>query len=138
LEGEQMNKDVTVTEQRWAINLEWLRANNRSFTNTVKNSLCPKCRKKLKIDHVELKANDLLKALKTCCSKSVDFITPTLPIHESVFRIFLANGNQPLTLQELGDQLNQRRGMDSYRTSVQVLSRLLKNDQHYGLQPVPD
>jgi len=133
-----MSKDDVAPEQRWAINLEWLRKNNRSFTAMVKSSLCPKCRKKLKVDNVEAKVNDLFKAIKTCCSKSVDFITPTLPIHESVFRIFLANGNQPLTLEELGSQLNQRRGIDTYRTSVQILSRLLKNDQHYGLQPVPD
>jgi hypothetical protein len=133
-----MSKDDVAPEQRWAINLEWLRKNNRSFTAMVKSSLCPKCRKKLKVDHVEVKVNDLFKAIKTCCSKSVDFITPTLPIHESVFRIFLANGNQPLTLEELGSELNQRRGIDTYRTSVQILSRLLKNDQHYGLQPVPD
>jgi hypothetical protein len=133
-----MSQDDTVTaiEQRWAINPDWLKANNRSFTAMVKSSLCPKCRKKLKVDHGEAKANDLLKAVKTCCSKSVDYITPNLPILESIFRVILANGNQPLTLEELGSQLNQRRGMDTYRTSVPILYRLLKNDQHYGLQPV--
>jgi hypothetical protein len=135
-----MSKDDVVmeSEQRWAINLEWLRTNSRSFTTMVKSSLCPKCRKKLKVDHGEVKANDLLKATKSCCSKSPDFITPTMPLQESVFRIFLTNGNQPLTLEELGSQLSQRRGVDIYRTSVPVLSRLLKNDQHYGFQPIPD
>jgi len=134
-----MSKDdkVMESEQRWAINLKWLQANNRSFTTMVKSSLCPKCRKKLKVDQGEKKANDLLKAIKTCCSKSVDFITPALPLQESAFRIFLANGNQPLTLEELGNQLNQWRGVDSYRTSVTILSRLLRNDQHYGLQQAP-
>jgi len=135
-----MSKDDVVmeSEQRWAINLKWLKANNRSFTSMVKSSLCPKCRKKLKVDQGEIKANDLLKATKSCCSKSADFITPVLPLLESTFRIFLANGNQPLTLEELGSQLSQRRGVDVYRTSVPILSRLLKNDQHYGFQPIPD
>jgi len=135
-----MMKDDTnsTPEQRWAINLEWLKDNNRSLTTMVKNLLCPKCRKKLKVDQVEAKVNDIIKALKTCCSKSSDYITPTLPIQESIFRIFLANGNQPLTIEELGSQLDQRRGMDAYRASVRVLERLLKNDQHYGLQQVID
>lgn len=133
-----MTNDDVAIEERWAINVDWLRKNNRSFTAMVRSSLCPKCRKKLRADQVEVKVNDLFKAVKTCCSKSVDFITPTLPVHESAFRIFLANGNQPLTLDEVVSQLNQRRGMDTYRMSTQILSRLLKNDQHYGLQPVTD
>lgn len=123
-------------EQRWVINLKWLQENNRSFTTLVKSSLCPKCRKKLNVDQSEARANDLFKAVKTCCSKSVDFITPSLPLHEAVFRVFLANGNQPLTLEKLGDMLNQWRGVDDYRTSPPVLTRLLNYDQHYGLKKV--
>jgi hypothetical protein len=135
-----MNEDERVMElgQRWAINLKWLQENNRSFTNMVKSSLCQKCRKKLKVDQSEAKANDLFKSVKTCCSKSVDFITPTLPLSEAVFRIFLANGNQPLTLEQLGDLLNQWRGVDMYRTSPPILTRLLSHDQYYGLQKTTD
>jgi len=125
-------------EERWAINLKWLQENNRSLTTMVKNSLCQKCRKKLKVDQSEAKATELFKAVKTCCSKSVEYITPGLPLHESIFRVFVANGNQPLTLVELGDQLNKWRGADSYRTSIPILTRLLSNDQHYGLRKVSD
>jgi hypothetical protein len=127
---------VTESEQLWAIDLKWFQANNRSFTVMVKGCLCARCRKKLKIDQGEVKATDILMALKECCSKEVDFITPNLPLKESVFRVLLANGNQPLILEELRQQLNERRGFDAYRTSVSILSRLLKNDQHYGLRPV--
>lgn len=133
-----MSKDNEITEfeQRWAINLELLQANTRSLTALVKSSLCPKCRKKFKVDEGEAKAKDLFKAVKTCCSKSTHFITPSLPLHESIFRIFLANGNLPLTLEEVANQLNQWRGLDVYRTSIPVLSRLLRDDQHYFLRPV--
>ena len=68
--------------------------------------------------------------------RTQDFITSSLPVQESIFRIFLANGNEPLTLAELSEQLSQRRGIDSYRASSAVLSRLMANDQHYGLRPV--
>lgn len=134
-----MNNDneITESEQRWAINVDLLQANARSLTTLVKSALCPKCRKKLKTDEGEVKPKDLFKAIKTCCSKSTYFITPSLPLQESIFRIFLANGNLPLTLEEVGNQLNQWRGLDIYRTSIPVLSRLLRNDSHYCLQPVP-
>ncbi len=135
-----MNEDEIVKgfEERWAINLKWLQENNRSFTTLVKNSLCQKCRKKLKVDQSEAKTTELFKAAKTCCSKSVEYITPGLPLYESIFRVFLANGNQPITLAELGDQLNKWRGVDTYRTSIPVITRLLNNDQHYGLRKVSD
>jgi len=135
-----MNEEEQVkeSEQRWAINLKWLQQNNRSFTTLAKSALCPKCRKKLKADQVEAKTNDIFKAVKTCCSKSMEYITPSLPLQESVFRVFLANGNQPLTLEQLGDQLSQWRGVDAYRTSATILTRLFINDQHYGLSRIPD
>ena len=45
-----------------------------------------------------------------------------------------ANGNQPLDLEELGQQLGTRRSGDASHTSIEVLPRLLKSDQHYGLR----
>jgi hypothetical protein len=135
-----MSKDNMVVDsvQLWAIDLDWLKANNRSLTALAGGALCSKCRKKLKIDMGEVKPAELLKSLKSCCGKSPDFITPTLPLQESTFRAFLANGNEPMTLDALGKQLSERRGVDAYRTSSAILSRLLAHDQHYGLRQVPD
>ncbi|MDD4876610.1 MAG: hypothetical protein PHQ86_05750 [Dehalococcoidales bacterium] len=76
---------------------------------------------------------DLLEGIKGCCSKIPDFITGEISILESVFRCFLANGNQPLTLEELGRQLRNLRGGDTHSTSTQILFRLLSSDNYYGL-----
>ncbi len=124
------------SETRWAIDLNWLKTTRRSFSVLARGGLCPKCRKKLRADVMEVKATDLLKAIQSCCSKSPDFISVGLPFQESVFRIFLANGNKPLTLTELGAQLNQRYGYDVYRTSPAFLSRVLKHDEYYGIKSI--
>ncbi len=130
-----MSEEVTTqSETQWAIDLNWLKTNGRSFSILARDTLCAKCRKKLKADTIEAKASDLLKAIQNCCSKSPDFITPSLPFQESIFRIFLANGNKPLTLGELGEQLSQWRGIDTFRSSPAVLSRLMKSDQYYGIK----
>lgn len=121
---------------RWFIDLDWYQLNNRSFFSLARSCLCPKCRRRLKVEEREIAAADLLTAIQDCCSKKPGFIIRELPISESIFRLFLANGNQPLDLEELSKQLNERRGGDTYRTSVEVLSRLLKNDQYYGLRQV--
>ena len=132
-----MDKEDTNTNQvspRWFIDLDWHQQNNRSFLALAQGCLCSKCQKRRK---KEISAEDLLATIKDCCSKTPDFITDKLPILESIFRLFLANGNQPLALEELGRQLSEWRGGDTYRTSAEILSRLLAGDQYYGLRPVP-
>ena len=123
-------------ELRWFIDLDWYQQNNRSFLTLARGYLCAKCRKKLK--GREISVTELLSILKNCCSKTPNFITDTLTIAESVFRFFLAKGNQSLSLEELGKQLGEWRGGDTYRTSPEILSRLLERDQYYGFRQVKD
>ncbi len=132
-----MDEDITTEEVRpsWFIDLDWFQQNNRSFFALAQSCLCPKCREKLK---GEISTADLLTTIKDCCSKTPGFIIGELPILESIFRLFLANGNQPLDLEELGRQLRDWHGGDTYRTSAEILSRLLQRDQYYGLREVPD
>ena len=132
-----MDKEDTSTNQvspRWFIDLDWHQQSNRSFFALAQGCLCPKCQERLK---GEISAADLLTTIKGCCSKTPNFITDKLPILESIFRLFLANGNQPLDLEELGRQLSEWRGGDTYRTSIEILSRLLVSDQYYGLRQIP-
>jgi hypothetical protein len=84
----------------------------------------------------EISADELLTTIKDCCSKTPDFITDKLSILESIFRLFLANGNQSLAVEELGEQLNEWRGGDTYRTSAEVLSHLLRDERYYGIRQV--
>lgn len=122
------------SEVKWTIDMNWLKTNKRSFSTLAGDKLCPKCRKKLKADAGEVKPADLLRAIQSCCSKNPDFITQGLPFQESIFRVFLANGNKPMTLVELSQQLVQRRGADTTRTTVAFLSRLMQNDDYYGIK----
>ena len=121
---------------RWFIDLDWLEQHNRSFFALAQGCLCPKCRERLKVGKEEVSAADLLSDIEDCCSKTPGFITSKSPILDSIFRLFLANGNQPLDLEELSKQLGEWRGGDTHRTSPEILSRLIGNDQYYGLRQV--
>jgi len=131
-------EEVSVEEEelRWAIDPDWFEANNRSLLALVRSSLCSKCRKRLDSEKKWGSLKDLMNTVRKCCSNEPDYINGTLPIMESVFRLFLANANQALDLIELGRQLSERRGVDTYRTSVEILSRLRKYDEYYGIRPV--
>ena len=134
-----VNREEISTDQpktRWFIDLDWYQQNNRSLSVLAQNQLCPQCTKQLSSEEKEISVDTLLSTIRDCCSHAPGFITNQLPILESVFRLFLANGNQPLDLEELGKQLSEWRGGDAYRTSADILFRLLSTDQYYGLQEV--
>ena len=136
-----MENETTNSEQaaaRWHISLDWYQQNGRSLATLAQGCLCPRCRKQWDTAEEEPAWGKLLTSLKDCCSQAPDFITDQLPLLESAFRFFLANGNQPLDLEELGRQISERRGGDAYRTSPEILSRLLRQDRYYGLQEVSE
>lgn len=136
-----MDKEEVVAQQdnpRWFIELGWFQQNNRSFSVLAQNYLCAKCSKRLARQGKEIPDEKLLATIKDCCAQSPDFINYKLPILESVFRLFLSNGNEPLDLGELGRQLNERLGGDSYRTSSDILGKLLRRDNYYGLTQVQE
>jgi len=133
-------EDISTDQLRlcWFIDFDWYQQSNRSLSFLVRNYLCPMCRERLKSGGAEISASNLLSTIKDCCSKTPGFITSRLPILESIFRLFLANGNQPLDLQELGKKLSEQLEGDTRRTSTEVLSRLLKHDRYYGLREVKE
>lgn len=128
------NQDITTDQARprWFIDLDWYQQNSRSFLALAQGHLCPKCRERLQ--EGEISAADLLATIKDCCSKTPDFITGRLPILERIFRLFLASGNQPLDVEELGKQLSDWCGGETRGTSAGILSHLLESDQYYGLR----
>jgi len=71
----------------------------------------------------------LYHSIQTCCSLKPGYITPTTPIVESIFRTFVANGNQPLSIRELYELLDRR--------PPEVLLRILTAGPIYlGIRPV--
>ncbi|MBN1862241.1 MAG: hypothetical protein JW790_01170 [Dehalococcoidales bacterium] len=125
-----------VPAPRWFIDLDWYRQNARSFPTLVRDCLCPRCRERL--EKGRLSEAKLVASLRDCCSQAPDFISGELPILTGVFRILLAGGNEPLELTEISRRLGERLGGEGYRASVEVLSRLLKDEHYYGIRPAPD
>ena len=54
----------------------------------------------------------------TCCSQQPDFITPTTPLSEAIFRALLAGGNTPLSPREM----HERIGKSDPETILRLLS----------------
>jgi len=129
------DRDRAEAQRRYFIDMNWYEGQGRSFTVLASSRLCATSAKKkaLKTDAA------LLKAIGQCCSKSEGFIAPGMPLMEMVFRLFLANGNDPMTLEEVQTRLQDklRESGDLRDISLPKLRRIIESDRYYGLRPVP-
>ena len=134
--ADKEEKTAELPPTRWAISLDWFHDNKRSATALISEYLCSTCASKINPEKKEPSPEQLISIIHKCCSNTPDFISHRLPVMESVFRLFLGNGNKSMGLDEVGQHLDQLRGGDSYRTSPEALFRLLKSDRYYGLQEI--
>lgn len=129
-----MNMDNCQNPRRWAIDLAWYQAMARSFSVMAHGSLCPRCARKYKRGN-ETEPQKLISSIRDCCSKEPGFINMRQPFLESLFRVLLTNGNEPLDTDELGRRLVEFRG-SALPFPAEVLERLLAADSWYGIIPV--
>jgi hypothetical protein len=130
-------------DSRFHIDMDWWKENNRDIRVYMRDMLCPECRVNYaqaaaslgEIDWVDEQTGEVMRvdglwhSLRTCCSQRPFFITPHTPVIEAVFRTFLANGNKPLSVQELYELLDRR--------PPQTLLRILTAGPVYmGIRPV--
>ena len=123
------------SQRRYFIDLDWYRAQERSFVTLAAARMCAS-----RHDKKALKSEAaILNALKQCCSKQQSFVAPGMPIQELIFRVFLANGNQPQDLRQIEDKLRQwLTPTGTLRDlSAEKLERIIGGDSYYGLRAVP-
>ncbi len=117
------------------IDLDWYKRNSRSFSVLAEPYLCSQCQERLNAEEGYPSESALIKQIASCCSRRDDYIRAKLPLLESIFRILIANGNKPLSIEEIRRRLEEKRE-GNFTPTVDTLHRLLENDYFYGLQPV--
>jgi len=107
-------------ETPYCIDFDWWKEHDRDWKIYMRNFLCAYHSEIMQdisdneiidwIDPItaEVKTVDAIQhTLITHCVKEVDFKTTNSALVDSVFRLFLANGNKPLTCKELGKELGK-------------------------------
>jgi hypothetical protein len=128
-------KDSSEVQNSYRIDLDWYDEQGRSFTMLAVSRLCQASKKK----KIPKSSNALFTTIRQCCAKREDYIVPSMPLQEMIFRLLLANGNQPLTPGEIKDRLEQALSStaEPRDLSVSKLKRVIDNDRFYGLKAVP-
>ena len=140
VEGKRFSLVKPTVNTPFHVDFDWWKKNERDWHVYLRSLLCA--------DHQEIFANveegemidwvdpataevkpvdGIQNALMTHCVKQPDFLTEQTAMVEAVFRLFLTNGNIPMTSQELGKRLNR---------SPETILRTLAGPRVYkGLRP---
>lgn len=128
---------------RFRIDFEWWQQKERDWHVHLWGLLCPEHQKafanpedNLMVDWVDpntaevQQVEGLQHLLITHCAKEPDFITPHTTLVDAVFRLFLANGNTPLTPIEMSEAL--------HRPPDTILKTLTGSRVYRGVRPCPE
>ena len=138
---------------RYFIDEKWFTAHNKSFRAVAQTRMCPSCRKNIgtevqeRVPTVDARgrvvyemrsvpfASNPLSEIRKHCSKESSYLTAETPVMEALFRVFLANGNQPIDLDAIREQLLEYMSASEQPRpySPELLARMLKSDNGYGL-----
>lgn len=128
-------------DTQFHIDYEWWQVNDLGWRNALIRAMCDEHRDYFLeqsdnegvFDYIDPETGaifqrDMLQdILLNHCAKQESFIQPNAPLTDSVFRLFLANGNEPLSCREMSAMLNK---------SAETILKTLSGPRIYlGIRP---
>ena len=128
-------------ETKFHIDYDWWQNSDRDVRVAVRGQLCKECQDRFPdhrntemVDWVDpdtaevVRGDALIQCLRSECAQRSDFISRANPLVTNTFRLFLLNGNQPLTPNELIQQM-------PWANADLVLRTLTSGTVYMGLRP---
>jgi len=128
-------------DTRFHIEYEWWKKEGRELDVFLRSHLCPEhqamyadIETTVLVDTVDEATAEVTRVpgihhvLISHCSRQRDYVTPQTSLVNAVFRIFLSNGNSPLTPRELGGRLA--------RSPLMILRTFAGPHVHNGIRPI--
>ena len=123
------------------IDFEWWKESERDWHVYLRSLLCSTHQESLvnleegqMVDWVDentaevREVDGIQHALMSHCARQPEFVTPQTALVEAVFRLFLVNGNQPMSAEDLSARLG--------RPANTILTTLAGPRVYKGLRPV--
>jgi hypothetical protein len=111
----KLKKDV-----KYRIDYDWWEKSDRDLRIYLQSHLCPEHQAMFadfsgdkKVDWIDPRTAEVRRVdglehtLQTHCSRQPDYITPSTPLVNAIFRVFLANGNSSLTVEEIANMIGR-------------------------------
>ena len=139
-EVKRMSLVKPTLQTHYHIDFDWWAKSDRDWRVYLRSYLCPEHQlafadldMNAQVDWVDpetaevQQVDGLQHVLITHCAKEPGFVTEQSAVVDGIFRLFLANGNTPLTPLELGERLG--------RPPVTILKLLSGTRVYKGLRP---
>ncbi|MSQ23439.1 MAG: hypothetical protein EXR58_02650 [Chloroflexi bacterium] len=155
--GEEEDEELgEIAEERYFVDDDWYEQQGLSFNDIIQERMCVQCQARLgeeveerypvedrrtrkvtyELRRIEYGARPV-PLIRDCCGRKSGFITPDMPVLEAIFRILLANGNQPMPLEHIRDQLREWCPTGRCQWLLlpdDTLRRIVEGDHFYGLR----
>ncbi len=144
MDGELARRLIRPTvDTKFHIDYAWWERADRELDVYLHSHLCPEHQEIYRdmdasstVDHVDPQTAEVTSVpaiqniLITHCSQQPDYLTPQMSLINAVFRVFMANGNTPLSSKEMGARLGR---------SPDMILRTLSGQRVYkGIRPFLD
>jgi len=119
-EVKRMSLVKPTLQTRFHIDFDWWTKNDRDWRVYLRGTLCPEHRKMFEnsqeevlVDWVDAETAEVQRVdglqhiLITHCARQAGFISEHTALVDAAFRVFLANGNTPMSSVELGERLGR-------------------------------
>lgn len=127
-------------DTKFHIDFDWWERADQDWHVFLRSHLCPEHQKAFEtldndaqVDHVDPVTAEVTRVagiehiLIAHCARQPDYITPQTSLINAIFRIFLANGNVPLSPNEMAERL--------HKPPVTILKTLAGPTVYKGIRP---
>jgi len=127
-------------DTKFHIDFDWWERSDQDWHVFLRSHLCAEHQKAFEaldtdaqVDHVDPATGEVTRVagiehtLISHCARQPDYITPQTSLINAVFRIFLANGNSPLSPNEMSERL--------HRPPLTILKTLSGPTVYKGIRP---
>jgi len=131
--GADKNEEPS-SPSRYFVSVESARLNSRALPLLIVNRMGYMSQQSLgEGPNADSDIAPFIEQIASVDSKEPDYLLPDTPLKEAIFRIILANGNAPMTADEISEILTEKWAMTAYprNYSAEVMTRLLESSSYY-------
>ena len=132
-----MNMDQDLKSTKYFISDKMAAGQHISLSAIIEHRKCYECRQ---VEESTSKPTKHIRQIVKHCAEMPDYLMPDIPLKESIFRVILAGGNKPMTVDQISEKLAVAWLSTGYPRNIAptILYRLLQCSQGYSIVPVTD
>ncbi|MCL0029006.1 hypothetical protein M1N23_02525 [Dehalococcoidia bacterium] len=136
-DGNKGNEDKLLP--KYLIDIESEATVSRSLPLLIASRRCYLCQQADEDAPTDSDLQQFIHRIVEHCSAERDYLLPDTPLKEAIFRVLLANGNEPMDAEEVSAILTEKWAMTPFprNTAAEVITRLAESSWNYLVDRVP-